>query len=71
VLCQIRDLQTHPIVAAKLATGKLRLYGWVYNVETGSVETYDGESCRFVPLTLGPAVHATPKSRAVYGRQGE
>ena len=71
VLCQIRNLQTHPIVAAKLATGKLRLYGWVYNVETGSVETYDGESCRFVPLTLGPAVHATPKSRAVYGRQGE
>ncbi len=66
VLCQIRNLQTHPIVAAKLATGRLRLYGWVYNVESGSMDTFDAETGRFVPLTLGQPVHATPKSRIAY-----
>jgi carbonic anhydrase len=66
VLCQIRNLQTHPIVAAKLATGSLRLYGWVYNIENGSVDTYDAETGRFVPLTLGAPVLATPRSRLSY-----
>jgi carbonic anhydrase len=66
VLCQIRNLQTHPIVAARLATGHLRLYGWVYNIEKGTVETFDAEIGRFVPLTLGKPVHATPMSRIAY-----
>jgi carbonic anhydrase len=66
VLCQIRNLQTHPIVAAKLATGKLRLYGWVYNIETGKVDTYDAEAGRFVPLAAGQPVHASAKSRLAY-----
>ncbi|MGB8871572.1 MAG: carbonic anhydrase [Rhodomicrobium sp.] len=66
VLCQIRNLQTHPIVAAKLATDRLRLYGWVYNIENGAVETFDAETGRFVPLELGKPVHATPKSRLAY-----
>jgi carbonic anhydrase len=70
VLCQIRNLQTHPIVAAKLATGKLRLYGWVYDIDTGSVETYDGETGRFVPLKPGQAVQATPKPRSAYPAPG-
>jgi carbonic anhydrase len=66
VLCQIRNLQTHPIVAAKLATGLLRLYGWVYNIEKGTVETFDAETGRFVPLTLGLPVHATFKPRLAH-----
>ena len=66
VLCQIRNLQTHPVVAAKFATGRLRLYGWVYNIETGSVKTYDAETGGFVPLTTGQPVYATPKSRLAY-----
>lgn len=66
VLCQIRNLQTHPVVAAKLAAGRLRLYGWVYGVETGSVETYDAGTGRFVPLTPGELVQATPKPGLAY-----
>jgi carbonic anhydrase len=66
VLCQLRNLQTHPIVAAKLATGRLRLYGWVYNIENGTVDTFDAETGRFVPLAPGEPVHATPKSRLAY-----
>ena len=63
VLCQLRNLQTHPIVAARMATGRLRLYGWVYNIESGTVDTFDAEAGAFVPLTHGPAVHATPRLR--------
>ncbi len=63
VLCQIRNLQTHPIVAAKLATGRLKLYGWVYEIESGSVDTFDAQSGRFIPLTSGPIVHATFETR--------
>jgi carbonic anhydrase len=66
VLCQIRNLQTHPIVAAKLATGRLRLYGWVYNIENGTVDTFDAETGRFVPLMAGELVQATPKLRLAY-----
>jgi carbonic anhydrase len=71
VLCQIRNLQTHPVVAAKLATGKLRLYGWVYDIDTGKVETYDGETGHFVPLALGEVVQATPKPKVAYRALGE
>ncbi|MBI4725194.1 MAG: carbonic anhydrase [Rhodomicrobium sp.] len=66
VLCQIRNLQTHPIVAARLATGRLRLYGWVYNIGTSSIDTFDAGTGRFVPLKPGPPVHATPASRLAY-----
>jgi len=62
VLCQIRNLQTHPIVAARLATARLRLYGWVYNIESGTIDTFDAASGRFVPLAEGATVQATPKS---------
>ncbi len=60
VLCQLRNLQTHPVAAAKLATGKLKLYGWVYNIENGTVDTFDAATGQFVRLTEGSLAHATP-----------
>ncbi len=66
VLCQLRNLQTHPIVAARLATGRLKLYGWVYNIENGTVDSYDAETGRFAPLTKGSLAHATPKTQLAY-----
>jgi len=30
------------------------------------MHTFDAETGRFVPLTLGQPVHATPKSRIAY-----
>jgi len=62
VLCQLRNLETHPIVAARLATGRLRLYAWVYNIENGTIDTFDEENGKFVPLTESSTVHATPIS---------
>ncbi len=63
VLSQIRNLQTHPVVAAKLATNRLKLYGWVYNIEDGTVDTYDAITGAFVPLKEDCLVEATPKIR--------
>ena len=66
VLCQLRNLQTHPIAAAKLATGHLKLYGWVYNIENGTVDTFDAATGQFVRLTEGSHAHATPPRRLGY-----
>ena len=37
VLQQLRNLKTHPWVAARTATGRLRLEGWVYELESKRV----------------------------------
>lgn len=37
VLQQLQNLRTHPSVAAKLATNKIRLHGWVYDIKSGVV----------------------------------
>lgn len=37
VLQQVQHLRTHPTVAAKLATGKIQIHGWVYNIKKGQI----------------------------------
>ena len=37
VLQQLTNLKTHPWVAARTATGRLQLEGWVYGIEGGQV----------------------------------
>ena len=51
-LVQIENLRTHPSVAARISRGALSIHGWVYQIETGRVFTYDPQQCQFVPLTL-------------------
>lgn len=50
VLVQLENLRTHPSVAARLASGDLKLHGWVYKIETGEVFAYDPASAQFVPV---------------------
>jgi carbonic anhydrase len=50
VLAQIRHLETHPHVAARLASGKIQLHAWVYEIESGQVLAYDEQRRRFAPL---------------------
>jgi len=50
VLTQLQHLQTHPSVAYATSRGQLHLFGWVYEIHTGSVESYDSASGRFLPL---------------------
>ena len=47
VLLQLNHLRTHPSVAGKLATGKLALYGWVYDIGAGIVRMYDSAAQKF------------------------
>lgn len=49
VLVQISHLKTHPAVSAALRAGKVHIFGWVYEFETGNVLVYDTEKDAFVP----------------------
>ncbi|RIK64741.1 MAG: carbonate dehydratase [Planctomycetota bacterium] len=51
VLMQIEHLKTHPSVAARVASGHLHLYGWVYDIGAGDVSEFDPERREFVSLT--------------------
>jgi carbonic anhydrase len=50
VIAQLKNLRTHPSVAARLAEGDLALHGWVYHIGPGTVTAYDEESGVFHPL---------------------
>jgi carbonic anhydrase len=50
VIVQLRNLRTHPSVAARLAEGDLALHGWVYHIGPGTVTAFDEESKTFQPL---------------------
>ena len=53
VTLQLTHLRSHPSVAAALATGKVRLHGWVFDIETGSIRALDGKTGQFGPLVDG------------------
>jgi carbonic anhydrase len=50
VLLQLQHLRTHPGVAAGLATGKLRLHGWIYSIGDGRVDAFDEATRQFRPI---------------------
>ncbi len=49
VLTQIENLKTYPVVHSKIYQGKLKIYGWVYHLETGEVLAYDPHSHAYLP----------------------
>jgi carbonic anhydrase len=60
VTAQLTNLRTHPAVALNLEQGKLRLHGWVYDIETGAISALDGERNEFVSLASHPETVAFP-----------
>jgi carbonic anhydrase len=64
IVAQLDHLKTHPSVAARLASGKLELHGWLYHIESGEVEAYDAERGSFVRLE-GVAPQGTLRRRSV------
>lgn len=50
VVLQMKHLETHPVVSARIATGNLEIHGWVYNIGSGNVSCYDQESHSFVSV---------------------
>lgn len=45
---QMTHLKTIPSVAARLSLGQLSIHGWVYHIETGSVDVYSPDAKKFV-----------------------
>ncbi len=60
---QLANLQPHPSVRLALEQGRLDLHGWVFDIESGSVDALDGASRCFVPLARFPHVRATRSER--------
>jgi carbonic anhydrase len=50
VVLQLEHLKTYPAVRQRLKTGKLRIAGWVYDIEHGKVLEYDAAADRFVMI---------------------
>lgn len=48
VLIQIDNLKTYPIVRARIHQGRLKIYAWVYNIETGNVLAYDARTHTYI-----------------------
>jgi len=59
VLAQLDNILTHPKVAAAVARKQLRLHGWVYDIGSGRVDTYDARVRKFVPIGGDPFANAT------------
>ena len=49
VLIQIDNLKTYPSVRARLHQGRLKIYAWIYNIETGNVLAYDARTHTYIP----------------------
>ncbi len=69
ILAQLRNLTTHPSVAAKLALGDLTLHGWHYRIHTGEISAYDQSSRLF--RQLEPEVASTSKSKVHQMAEGD
>ena len=67
VLVQLENLRTHPIVAARLAAGRLHLHGWVYEIATGDVAAFDPEVQQFTSLSHHESP-ARPRSLGSFDR---
>ncbi len=50
VLTQLDNLLTHPVVASAIEAKQVRVHGWVYDMSSGCVQTYDAETRTFVPI---------------------
>ncbi|MBD2330164.1 carbonic anhydrase [Alkalinema sp. FACHB-956] len=47
VLTQIENLKTYPVVRSRLHQGKLHIYGWIYEIESGEILAYDPDMNEF------------------------
>jgi carbonic anhydrase len=50
VALQLQHLRTHPAVAAALASGRIKLHGWVFDIGAGRIDSLDETSGALVPL---------------------
>ena len=73
VLVQLEHLRTLPSVASRISSGRVRLHGWMYKIDSGEVFYYESEIGQFVKFgategneAQGPTIagRRTEKSQA-------
>jgi carbonic anhydrase len=67
VLLQLDHLRTYPLVAERIARGRLRLHAWVYRLDTGGVRVHDPRRGMYVSLTGSDVAHPLAWSGHEYG----
>lgn len=50
VIKQIENLLTYPTVKKRFEESDLYIHGWIYDIETGTIEYYNAETYEFLPL---------------------
>lgn len=50
VVAQLLNLKAQPSVSRAMQQGSLQCHGWYYDIMTGTIERYDEDQRRFVPL---------------------
>ena len=50
VVAQLLNLKAQPAVARALVEGRLKVFGWYYDILSGRIEQYDEAMRRFLPL---------------------
>lgn len=50
VVAQLLNLKAQPAVARAMIEGRLKVFGWYYDILSGRIEQYDEEMRRFLPL---------------------
>lgn len=68
VLHQLENAKSYDFVREAITKGELRLHGWVYHFETGTVVAYDQQKNRFVSLNEAtkPKFATTPEDVEAY-----
>ncbi|MGX1175466.1 carbonic anhydrase [Pseudomonas fluorescens] len=64
VIAQLANIQTHPSVRLAQEKGLLNLHGWVYDIETGSIDALDTDNRSFRSLADNPQACAVPARTA-------
>lgn len=54
VIAQLHNIKTHPCVALALRKGKVRLHGWVYDIESGKIIALSKGTEEFISLSENP-----------------
>jgi len=50
VSIQLQHLRTHPSVASRLRQGNLRIHGWIFDIGSGTIQSLDEKTGKFVAL---------------------
>jgi carbonic anhydrase len=45
---QLEHLRSLPVIAARISSGRVRLHGWMYKIDSGEVFYYESEVGQFV-----------------------